>query len=674
MISSILCGLLVTTAVASDDAALWVHRGYIALEQGQAKEAIELARTALDHQPTDGTAQALYIDAMIRGGEGGRVLADVMGITTAVEPNEVVSLRDAVQQDDVAAAKAALKLLDQVYPADLALQQSPWLTSTASPGMARLQKGVLRKTRGDHRQRSADWLYQARDIRQSANQPLNDLDDALVVLGERRPPQAPPTTYERSETARALVHSPKLLLPELGADESFNLVSRISAIAIEAKRPERAEQAWTQLRARWDSPQAATLHGNVRLELAQYPEALAIFEDAEILASDPWPTDVAVIDVIARARMYTEQLHGEARALEANARLSEALVAVSLAEQLRGASVDSPLFKRVHKSMLTEYMLLSANYGGAPAERALNRARAATDPSEVLQYVAESMFLYAYADAGPWQYDAAELLWLQSKAYSNSGQADRARARLQLSVLLNPMATPERWQRLGELREEDGQWDAAFAAYSTAAQRGAEIGEGLERVHKGPGSAQDAALSLVTLVPERPPARGVNVKREQFYVYSAGRVARPGALPRGVSLSVGQQMPDWSIATEHGSIDGEHSYGRAIVMFFWVSSCAPCLAALPQVAEVAQDLRSMGRDVAVVAVSMDDEPAHFERVRRIGDKWGQLVRNPEFGVRMGVVDVPTWWIIDAKGVIRAHQTTWLNARHFERALRRALVD
>ena len=58
MISSILCGLLVTTAVASDD-ALWVHRGYIALEQGQANEAIELARTALDSQPTDGTAQAL---------------------------------------------------------------------------------------------------------------------------------------------------------------------------------------------------------------------------------------------------------------------------------------------------------------------------------------------------------------------------------------------------------------------------------------------------------------------------------------------------------------------------------------------------------------------------------------------------------------------------------------
>ncbi len=674
MFSVTLCALLFGSGWAAEDPEQQVHQGEIALEIGDCADAIELARTVLDQAPDNPAAAALYVDAMIRSGQGSRVLVDMHDVDVKPPEPEVAALHVAVQQDDPAAAKAAMKALDEAYADQPLMRASLWLTDEPAGGIARLQRAVLRSTHDSVDTQSPNWLYQARMIRRAGREDVSDLDDALAAAGEPRPPASGLRTHERSEQARSLVHTPELTLPNLGATELLHLVSRLSVLAVEAKRPERAIEAWGAYRSRWDDPEAALGEGEVLLGMGRAPEALDVFQEAAVLATDPWATDAAVVDVVARARVLTHQLHGLSQSLEANTQLRDALVAVSLAEQLRGGAVDDPLHKRIHKKMLPEYRLVSGEYGAAAAEKALLKARAATDPEEVLTHTSAGMFLFAYADAGPWQHDAGELLWLKSQALSAVGEHDEARVALLLSVLLSPAGTAERWARLGELREAAEQWDAAFAAYATAQDRGAEVADALARVHRGPGEPAGAASSMVTHVPERPEPSGTNVKRTQVYVYSAGRVARPGSMPKGIPVSVGQRMPAWSLKTSGGTINDTRTRGRTVVMFFWVSSCTPCLAALPQVAEVAQDLRRTGRDVAVVAVSMDDEPAHFEMVRRVGEKWGQLVRDPEFGFKMGIRDVPTWWIIDTNGVVRSHSTSWVNARHFERALRRALVE
>ena len=98
------------------------------------------------------------------------------------------------------------------------------------------------------------------------------------------------------------------------------------------------------------------------------------------------------------------------------------------------------------------------------------------------------------------------------------------------------------------------------------------------------------------------------------------------------------------------------------------------LEAIQDAGSVARDLRLTGHDVAVVAVSLDEEARFFDELRRLEKSRVTLAHAPAMAEQFDIREVPTTWIVDHTGVVRYYATGWRGAGVFERALRRAVTE
>jgi peroxiredoxin len=74
----------------------------------------------------------------------------------------------------------------------------------------------------------------------------------------------------------------------------------------------------------------------------------------------------------------------------------------------------------------------------------------------------------------------------------------------------------------------------------------------------------------------------------------------------------GDRAPDFSITTDQGKrISPSAIPGSLLVLNFWETSCAPCVAELPSLSAFASKFRS--KHVVVVAVSGDEDPGKYNR-------------------------------------------------------------
>jgi peroxiredoxin len=120
-------------------------------------------------------------------------------------------------------------------------------------------------------------------------------------------------------------------------------------------------------------------------------------------------------------------------------------------------------------------------------------------------------------------------------------------------------------------------------------------------------------------------------------------------------LTTGDECPDFAATTQSGvELNFKTLKGKIIVLHFWSSSCAPCLAQMPRHIET---LSKLSQDEAVVVfVSLDEDEKRFEAsVEKYGmpfhnvcDKsgWGgPLARS--FGVKQLPFDI----VIDSDGKV-----------------------
>jgi peroxiredoxin len=120
-------------------------------------------------------------------------------------------------------------------------------------------------------------------------------------------------------------------------------------------------------------------------------------------------------------------------------------------------------------------------------------------------------------------------------------------------------------------------------------------------------------------------------------------------------LKIGDDCPHFAATTQLGvELDFKKLQGKIIVLHFWSSSCAPCLAQMPQHIEMLSKLSE--DDAVVVFVSLDEDEKRFEAsVEKYGmpfhnvcDKsgWGgPLARS--FGVKQLPFDI----VIDTNGKV-----------------------
>ncbi len=124
---------------------------------------------------------------------------------------------------------------------------------------------------------------------------------------------------------------------------------------------------------------------------------------------------------------------------------------------------------------------------------------------------------------------------------------------------------------------------------------------------------------------------------------------------------------------EYGLIDGrrlgpEALAGRVLLVNFWATSCAVCVAEMPELAAVYRDFRARGLELVAVAMPYDrpDHVLHFARTRALPfpvalDPMGRAVA--AWG---GVAGTPTTWLVAPDGRVARR---WVGRPDFARLRR-----
>jgi len=152
------------------------------------------------------------------------------------------------------------------------------------------------------------------------------------------------------------------------------------------------------------------------------------------------------------------------------------------------------------------------------------------------------------------------------------------------------------------------------------------------------------------------------------------------ALSRGPTAAVeaptpeaGRPAPDFSRPDlDHREIRLSSYRGKVVLLNFWATWCAPCLAEMPRFVEWQQ--KYGGRGLQMIGVSMDDEEAPVRAAyRKLRLNYPVVMGDEKLGeLYGGVFGLPLTFLIDQTGRIRFQHDGTAGLDVIERELRELL--
>lgn len=124
------------------------------------------------------------------------------------------------------------------------------------------------------------------------------------------------------------------------------------------------------------------------------------------------------------------------------------------------------------------------------------------------------------------------------------------------------------------------------------------------------------------------------------------------------NLSIGSQLPNVKVNLVGGGEDELKNHrGKVVLLDFWATWCVPCVANLPKVAKLKEEMK--GQPFEVITVSVDDSDEDV--IEFMEDKMALPFVNWHIGPGRdagpykdwNINGVPTYFLIDDKGIIQA---------------------
>ncbi len=132
---------------------------------------------------------------------------------------------------------------------------------------------------------------------------------------------------------------------------------------------------------------------------------------------------------------------------------------------------------------------------------------------------------------------------------------------------------------------------------------------------------------------------------------------------------IGSPAPDFTLTDLDGSsVRLADLAGRPVIVNFWASWCAPCVAEFPLLAAAAK--AHAGDGLAVVGIIYDDRPgAARDFMARMGGTWPTLIDPGSAVARAyGIFGPPETFFIGRDGVVSGRQIGQLSAADLDRNL------
>jgi cytochrome c biogenesis protein CcmG, thiol:disulfide interchange protein DsbE len=114
--------------------------------------------------------------------------------------------------------------------------------------------------------------------------------------------------------------------------------------------------------------------------------------------------------------------------------------------------------------------------------------------------------------------------------------------------------------------------------------------------------------------------------------------------------NIDKPAPQFVLSDGTRTADLSKLRGRIVVLNLWATFCAPCIEELPSLLALQRQMP----DVAVVAVSMDQDPDIYRRflVEHHVDVLTVRDGDQRVNALYGTVQIPETYIIDRQGVLR----------------------